>query len=502
MKHTLTLLGVATLGLTAQAQLPNNSVAPDFTGTDLNGNSWHLYELLDQGKTVIMDVSAAWCGPCWNYHTSGALEELYATHGPSGDNTVMVLYIEGESTNSLAQLQGPQALTGDYATQSQGDWITGTDYPIIDETNIGDTYQIAYFPTIYKICPNRIVTEVGQIPAADLYASTESCLGAAEAGTNAALITYTGAATACVESSMNIPVVFQNRGTAPLTSCTLEVREGVNMIASQSWTGTLATYAVATVTFSNVAYTDPSLLSVHVVTPDVDASDDVIDLPIVALPNAQANITFNLTLDSYCAETTWKLRNSANAVVESGGPYVCNANGGGADAHDLKTYSWTLPYDCYSLELIDSYGDGLFSDYQGTDASLNGRWDLRDGSNDLLWEGNPDVDINQIYYTSTKGGMKVNEPAGIEENDLSNSLTIRPNPSNGLVYVNYSLTAGSEVRLEVFNALGELVMNSNSAVPPGMQSKQLDLSGLNDGVYYLNLIANGQKTARLITISK
>jgi hypothetical protein len=500
MRKTLTLLSLATIGFSAQAQMADYSVAPDFTATDIDGNTQHLYDYLDQGYTVFMDISAAWCAPCWAYHNSGALEDLYNEHGPStADNRVMVLFVEGESTNSLAQITGSSS-GNSYATFSQGDWTAGTPYPIIDNADIANDYQITYFPTIYKICPNRLVTEVGQISASDLWASAQDCLGAAQSGTNAALITYTGDRSACSEGSLDIPVKIQNLGTDQLTTADLQVWEGTNVIASQTWTGNLATYATANVTFNDVAYNDPSQLSVHLVTSDVDASDDVLTLPIAALPSALANITFTLTLDYFCSETTWKLKNSAGTTVESGGPYNCGSNGGGADANSTHTYNWTLPFDCYSLEIKDVYGDGLYS--SGYGPYDDGSWNLVDGSGVSLWHGDPNEDINEIYFVSTTGGMKVDAPAGIEENELSNSLDIYPNPSNGQIYLTYNLGHAADVSMEVYNTQGQLVANSSSSVPAGLQSKQMDLSTLDNGVYFLNIVADGMKTARMITISK
>lgn len=43
------------LPLGAQAQLADGSTAPDFTLTDINGQTHHLYDYLGAGKTVIID---------------------------------------------------------------------------------------------------------------------------------------------------------------------------------------------------------------------------------------------------------------------------------------------------------------------------------------------------------------------------------------------------------------------------------------------------------------
>lgn len=151
-------------------QLPDGSVAPNWTLTDIEGVTHTLYDYLDNGKTVVIDFSATWCAPCWAYHNSGAMEGFYEEHGPSGDNTGMVFFIESDLTTNMNDLLG-------LTLESQGNWIDGTPYPIIDVTDyaVPGAYMINYFPTIYEVCPDRYIYEVGQVPTSVLSNWIISC---------------------------------------------------------------------------------------------------------------------------------------------------------------------------------------------------------------------------------------------------------------------------------------------------------------------------------------
>ncbi len=150
----------------AHAQIPNGSVAPDFTGTDLDGTTHNLYDLLEAGKTVFIDFSATWCGPCWNYHNTHALETIWETYGPDGTDEAYVFFIESDDATNTACLYGPSGCVGG----TQGNWVAGTPYPIIDDAGIANQYQIGYYPTIFCICPlDKKAYVTGQLSAAALW---------------------------------------------------------------------------------------------------------------------------------------------------------------------------------------------------------------------------------------------------------------------------------------------------------------------------------------------
>ncbi len=155
-KIFLFIATIAAFGLKGYAQLADGSTVPDFTFTDINGVSRHLYAILDSGKYVALDISTTWCNPCWLYHNTHTFDSLYSLHDVAGDNSWRVFFIEGDGNTDSAELHGS-------GTSTQGDWVAGAQYPIIDPptgASLNDftiAYGISSYPTFLLICPNRKV---------------------------------------------------------------------------------------------------------------------------------------------------------------------------------------------------------------------------------------------------------------------------------------------------------------------------------------------------------
>lgn len=166
---------------TSHAQLPDGSAAPDFTLTDIEGNTHRLYDYLNEGKTVYLDFFACHCPYCWAYHNTGYVNNLYNQYGiEGGSDEIMVLGIELDENNGNNEFYGISGNT-------QGNWVAGSTYPLINPegsayTQIVSDYQAVLYPLIYAICPDGTLTNIGKKTTEELYAHHSNCAAAGGIG--------------------------------------------------------------------------------------------------------------------------------------------------------------------------------------------------------------------------------------------------------------------------------------------------------------------------------
>lgn len=539
MKKLTTLLASLLLASSTMfGQLANGSTAPNWTLSDINGNSWDLYTLLNQGKTVFIDVSATWCGPCWNYHNTKALDSLYDQHGPAGtkDQMCYVFFIEGDGTTTSADLNG----TG---TNTQGNWVAGTTFPIIDPAasainTFNSNYAIGYFPTIYMICPDKKIYEVGQSPLAVLVSSMNTCsfpLDALPAG---------APSIACNTNYTPQFTLKNNNTTNAMTSCTVtyKIDGGSNIV--YNWSGNLAAGATTVVSLTPVTLTAGThTLTVTTSNPNGAADNNlnndmqvyafsVITAAGVAAPYTQA---FAVTTFPY---TNWAKENPdgnitwARVTTNTGSLKLDCYNYGSRGAKDAFVVepidmtgmtSASLKFDVAHAQYDPTYIEGLevfvSTDCGSTWTSVYNKVDPAlatvaastaafTPSTATQWRSEC-VNLNAyagaakifVKFVSTNDygnniyvdNILVSNAAcatGINENADKMGLSVYPNPAATQATIKISLAISEKVKVTFYNSLGEQVFTQGYDLPAGDNNVRVSTENLANGMYTV-LVSSG-----------
>jgi hypothetical protein len=93
---------------------------------------------------------------------------------------------------------------------------------------------------------------------------------------------------------------------------------------------------------------------------------------------------------------------------------------------------------------------------------------------------------------------------GITEQILfSRNMQVYPNPSNGIVNITFETTQSAPIHVAVTNIIGQQVLSLNkNASAAGLQTEQLDLTTLTEGIYFITLTSGKQQITQKLIINK
>ena len=454
MKKTFTILALLAFTIPSNAQWLGNL----WTADDMNGNSHDISTHINEGKTVLVDISAHWCGPCYNFHQSHAMAYLHHDFGPDATDEVMVYFTDVDAGSTIAILQGGGG--------SVGDWITGVEYPIIGPNGQGALvdgfYNTPGVPTLYLHC-NSSAPEIST--SYDWWSLLSSIKGSCPSAfsfsaADATLLKHHGVA-GCPAGYMVEVDLYNSSSATVLTSANIELRNpNGQLVHTENWTGSLTTLGKTTVTI-NYTISSPGIYTAKVVLPngtaDTRPNGDEEDINVnFGYDNAYWAAPISITV-SGGNSTSWYLKqNSTNGIVASGF--------GGANNYPANI----SPNECYTLLILD-----------GTDETYS----IVDGASNSVVQGTSD---GQEY--------KANFSAGTDPwnslDDVPNSISVYPVPANNTLFVE-----GDYDSFQLTDILGKVVLQSDNV-------KSVNISHLNVGIYLLEIISSDKRYSQKVQISR
>lgn len=474
MKSKLFILLLTAIGLSNVAVAQQ---AADFTITDMHGNTHNLYTYLNDDKIVILDFWATWCGPCLG--SVPGLEDIWENHGPEGDQTYIVISLEfdANTNNELATI-AQHGMTNIVAYADPNGYRA-----------IANSFNYAgSIPYFVVICPDKTWTDrTGGIGStASLLTNIGNNCGVSSSIVNDGKLKSieSPGEYICPGEVLNPMVTIQNIGSSSLTSLNIETfldnaSEGVF-----NWTGSLVKFGTAQVplsTLSNVSYANHNL-RVEVSDPnntqDENALNNEKDIDIIPAPEAGDTVVLTITPDDYGSEISWNLKNGMGQVIRSvpANTYPDNDNTPVTETFILN------PDGCYTFEMVDSYGDGIFAP---------GGYKLESRGNVLIQGGA--YSNNEISKFHNKGQTSTS----VEDIISVGSVEVLPNPAKDQVVINFSLSQSGRAEISLWDLSGKNIASHQLGhLEEGMHNHSLDISSLASGIYLLELSSKGERIVK------
>lgn len=261
-------------------------------------------------------------------------------------------------------------------------------------------------------------------------------------------------------------IEIQNISQTPLTSLSIsyDINSGTPQV--YNWTGNLTSMQSTEIQLPAINYSILPTNTVNVTLPsDYNATNNVIGTSFNKSVETTNNLTLALQTDGWGSECTWNIKNSAGTTVQSGGPYANNAT--------LNIPITLSADDCYTFNLLDSYGDG------GAPISL--------------------TDSNSVVIYSTSGAYGSGDIRSFATGAFLNvdsyeleGFTMYPNPTDGIL----NIISPTKIEISISDISGKIIYKNNNII----NETTIDLTFLQSGVYFAKIKSDSAEKNQKIII--
>lgn len=484
------------------------------TGEDVvTGEAVDLQAWLDEGKSVVVDVFATWCGPCWTFHATGWLDEYNERYGPDGTDQIRILGVEADGNTPVSAI-----MTNQFG--QPGDWVTSPEtgepisYNLIDAPTANGTLNIAYFPTLYIFRPDGTVVEVGSIPGGRYDENFwDSALGINDEA-NLRMVGSLPNLSICQDlevSGADVEIYNVSQNTA-ISSGELELSLNGEVVQTVIIDTEIPPFSAATVEIPSFTVSEASELTFAVGSLNGNAASIEQELTgnVGKFEIATEKMTVLFTTDNYPGETSWTLEddlgNSLAGASYAAGPGQAGA--GGVDAFQTFEYEVEIGTDvsCLNFVINDSYGDGLVSwdpsQHEPPGFELVDQWG--NYVKDNIVEFNADGSIADINgesffrFSSTEGSINAEQTTSVESIGTLSTFNTFPNPVYDNLTVELAFNENVDFQMFITDALGNKVKTLGQFSESNM-TQNINVTDLASGVYSLSIMTkDGQNVSKFV----
>lgn len=283
--------------------------------------------------------------------------------------------------------------------------------------------------------------------------------------------------TTCGSDQFAPVITLTNYGSTTLATTTISYQVDTNSIDTYSWSGNLATQETEEITLPMIvtsfgSHTFQAWTSMPNGSSDEVTSNDSSSSSFTFMNGNSVNLTLDFDTFQVAHLVSWDIRDSSDVVVDANGGYAQNTT---------TIESICLVPGCYTFNLYNYVDNG------------EGAFTLVDIAGDTIISQNDIFTFNQSFCVTLP-------PASIQNfNTLDELIMIYPNPSSGLVRISSSLAEGVIQKIRILNTVGQQVHAFEH--PKSLAGyAELDLSFLNDGVYFISILTSEGNLTKKISL--